>query len=55
MTSIASHDIIDQPAGPQVTQTAQPIWDEVIAGSLSVEEALNEVCAQIEPILAQNA
>jgi multiple sugar transport system substrate-binding protein len=55
MTTIASHDILDQPTGPQVTQTAGPIWDEVIAGSLSVEEALNEACAAIEPILAQNA
>jgi multiple sugar transport system substrate-binding protein len=55
MTSIASHDILDQPAGPQVTQTAGPIWDEVIAGNMSVEDALNEVCASIEPLLAQNA
>jgi multiple sugar transport system substrate-binding protein len=55
MTTIASHDILDQPADPQVTQTAGPIWDEVIAGSMSVEDALNEVCAEIEPILAQNA
>jgi multiple sugar transport system substrate-binding protein len=54
MTSIASHDILDQPADPQVTQTAGPIWDEVIAGSMSVEDALNEVCAQIEPLLAKN-
>jgi multiple sugar transport system substrate-binding protein len=55
MTTIASHDILDQPAGPRVTQTPGPIWDEVIAGNLSVEEALNEVCAAIEPLLAQNA
>ena len=55
MTTIASHDILDQPAGPRVTQTALPIWDEVIAGSLTVEEALNEVCAQVAPLLAQNA
>ena len=54
METIASHEIIDQPTGPQVTQTAQPIWDEVIAGNMSVEEALNEVCAQIEPIIAKN-
>jgi multiple sugar transport system substrate-binding protein len=55
LTTIASHDILDQPAGPRVTQTAGPIWDEVIAGTLSVEEALTEVCAAIEPLLAQNA
>ncbi|HEY7029788.1 MAG TPA: sugar ABC transporter substrate-binding protein [Thermomicrobiales bacterium] len=51
---IASHDIIDQPTGPQVTQTAGPIWDEVIAGNMSVEDALNEVCAEISPLLAKN-
>jgi multiple sugar transport system substrate-binding protein len=55
LTTIASHDILDQPAGPRVTQTAGPIWDEVIAGTLSVEEALTEACAAIEPLLAQNA
>ncbi len=55
LTTIASHDIIDQPAGPRVTQTAGPIWDEVIAGTLTVEEALTEACAAIEPLLAQNA
>jgi multiple sugar transport system substrate-binding protein len=55
MTTIASHDILDQPSGPRVTQTAGPIWDEVIAGSLTVEEGLTEACASIEPLLAQNA
>lgn len=54
LTTIASHEILDKPTGPQVTQTAGPIWDEVIAGSLSVEEALNEVCAAIDPLLAEN-
>ena len=38
-----------------MTQTAGPIWDEVIVGNLSVEEALNEVCASIDPLLAENA
>jgi multiple sugar transport system substrate-binding protein len=55
LTTIASHDILDQPAGPRVTQTAGPIWDEVIAGTLTVEEGLTEACASIEPLLAQNA
>lgn len=54
LTTIASHDILDSPVANQVTQTAQPIWDEVIAGNLSVEEAINEVGAAIEPLLAQN-
>jgi multiple sugar transport system substrate-binding protein len=55
METIASHEILDRPTGPQVTQTAGPIWDEVRAGNLSVEEGLNEVCASIEPIISQNA
>lgn len=55
LTSIASHDILDKPAASRVTQTAGPIWDEVLAGNLSVEEAIDEVCASIEPLLAQNA
>lgn len=55
LTSIASHDILDQPTGARVTQTAQAIWDEVIAGSLEVEPALQQICQAIEPILSQNA
>jgi multiple sugar transport system substrate-binding protein len=54
METIASHEILDQPTGPQVTQTAGPIWDEVRAGNMSVEDALNEVCASIEPLIAKN-
>lgn len=55
LTSIASHEILDKPTGPRVTQAAQAIWDEVIAGSLEVEPALQQICQAIDPILAQNA
>jgi multiple sugar transport system substrate-binding protein len=55
LTTIASHDILDSPVAPQVVQTAQPIWDEVIAGNMSVEDALNEIGDSIAPLLAQNA
>jgi multiple sugar transport system substrate-binding protein len=55
METIASHEIIDKPTGPQVTQTAGPIWDEVRAGNMSVEDGLNEVCASIQPLIAKNA
>jgi multiple sugar transport system substrate-binding protein len=54
MTTIASHDILDQPTGPKVTQVAQPIWDLVIAGQLKVKDALDQVAAAIEPIIAEN-
>jgi multiple sugar transport system substrate-binding protein len=54
MKSDASHDILDKPTGPMVTQTAGPIWDEVRAGNMSVEDALNEVCSEIQPILDKN-
>ena len=49
MRTIASHDIIDQPTGPQVTQAAGPIWDLVVAGQLSVKEACDQVFAAVDP------
>lgn len=54
MFSFASHDIIDQPTGPRVTQAAQPIWDLVVAGQLKVKDALDQVVAALEPIIAEN-
>jgi multiple sugar transport system substrate-binding protein len=53
-SGIASHDIIDQPTGPQVTQAAGPIWDLVVAGQLKVKDALDQVFAAVDPIIAQN-
>jgi multiple sugar transport system substrate-binding protein len=50
----ASHDIIDQPTGPKVTQAAQPIWDLVVAGQLKVKDALDQVFAAVDPIIAEN-
>ncbi len=54
MRTIASHDIIDQPTGPQVTQAAGPIWDLVVAGQLSVKDACDQVFAAVDPIIAAN-
>ncbi|MFL5807858.1 MAG: ABC transporter substrate-binding protein [Roseiflexaceae bacterium] len=54
MTTIATHDIIDQPSGPKVTQVAQPIWDLVVAGQLKVKDALDQVFAAVDPIIAEN-
>jgi multiple sugar transport system substrate-binding protein len=54
MRTIASHDIIDQPTGPRVTQAAQPIWDLVVAGQLGVKEACDQVFAAVDPIVAEN-
>ncbi|MEN9933581.1 MAG: hypothetical protein RLZZ387_160 [Chloroflexota bacterium] len=54
MKTIASHDIIDQPTGPRVTQAAQPIWDLVVAGQLSVKDACDQVFAAVDPIVAEN-
>jgi multiple sugar transport system substrate-binding protein len=51
---IASHDIIDQPTGPRVTQAAGPIWDLVVAGQLTVKDALAQVKAAVDPIVAEN-
>jgi multiple sugar transport system substrate-binding protein len=54
METIASHDIIDQPTGPQVTQAAGPIWDLVVAGQLGVKDACDQVFAAVDPIIAAN-
>lgn len=54
MKTIASHDIIDQPTGPRVTQAAGPIWDLVVAGQLSVKDACDQVFAAVDPIVAEN-
>ena len=54
LTTTASKNIIDQVAGPKVTQAAQPIWDLVVAGQLSVKDALDQIQAAIEPVLAEN-
>jgi multiple sugar transport system substrate-binding protein len=51
---IASHDIIDQPTGPQVTQAAGAIWDQVVAGQMSVADALNQIKEAVDPIIAEN-
>ncbi len=54
MRSFASHDIIDQPTGPKVTQAAGPIWDLVVAGQLKVKDALDQIKAAVDPIIAEN-
>ncbi|HWQ15266.1 MAG TPA: sugar ABC transporter substrate-binding protein [Roseiflexaceae bacterium] len=54
MRTIASHDILDQPTATRVVQTAQPIWDLVVAGQLDVKSALDQIAQAIEPIVAEN-
>ena len=54
LETFASHDILDQPTAPKVTQAAQPIWDLVVAGQLKVKDALDQIAAAIEPIIAEN-
>ncbi len=51
---IASHDILDMPTGPKVTQAAGAIWDQVVAGQMSVKDALNAIKAAVDPIIAEN-
>ncbi len=55
LNNYASHDILDQPSAAKVTQKAGAIWDLVVNNQLSVADALNQVCAEIEPILKENA
>jgi multiple sugar transport system substrate-binding protein len=54
MRTTASHEIIDQPTGPRVTQAAGPIWDLVVAGQLDVKSALDQIFAAVDPIVAEN-
>lgn len=54
MRTIASHDILDQPTASRVTQAAGPIWDLVVAGQLGVKDALEQVFAAVDPIIAEN-
>jgi multiple sugar transport system substrate-binding protein len=51
---IGTHDILDQPTSSRVTQAAGPIWDLVVAGQKSVKDALNDVFAAVDPIIAEN-
>jgi multiple sugar transport system substrate-binding protein len=52
--SIASHDVLDKPTGPKVSQKAGPIWDLVVNGQMTVPDALNQICKEIDPVLAEN-
>jgi len=54
LNSYATSDILHQPTTPKVTNTAQPIWDQVMGGKLAVKDALDQVTQQLTPILAQN-
>ncbi len=54
MNTIASHDVGDQPTAPKVSETAGPIWDLVVNQQLGVKEALDQICAAVDPILAAN-
>ena len=55
MAGLAKHDILDQPTTAKVTQAAGAIWDNVVAGTLSVKDAADQICKAIDPILAENA
>jgi multiple sugar transport system substrate-binding protein len=43
-----------QSTTPRVTQEAGPIWDLVVAGQLSVKDAIDQIGVAIEPIIAEN-
>ncbi len=54
LNEFASHDILDTPVAPQVVQKAGAIWDRVITGKLDIKQAVEQVCRDIEPLLAKN-
>ena len=54
LNTFASHNILDQPTAPRVTQAATPIWDLVVAGQLAVKDAIDQIGAALEPIIAEN-
>ncbi|RIJ77284.1 sugar ABC transporter substrate-binding protein [Nakamurella silvestris] len=55
LTSYATTEGVNfAPATPKVDATSRPIWDEVLGGNKSVEDACNEIVQKLTPILAQN-
>ncbi len=54
LNDFASHDILDQPTASRVSQAATPIWDLVVAGQLSVKDAIDQIGQAVEPIIAEN-
>ena len=55
LAGLAKHDILDQPTTAKVTQAAGAIWDQAVAGTLSIKDAADQICKAIDPILAENA
>lgn len=54
LKTYASHDLLDTPNGPEVSNAVKPIWDRVVAGELQVPDACKQVVAAANPILAKN-
>lgn len=55
LNTYGTNQVMHQPSAQKIVNTAQPIWDRVVAGSLGVKEGLDQVQQQIAPLLAQNA
>jgi len=55
LNEIGSADILYLPQTTKALDTASPIWDQVLAGKLSLEDGLNRIASELTPILAGNA
>lgn len=53
LESYATNDILYGPHTSQISDTATPIWDRVVAGQLSVQDGLTQVSQKVTPLLAQ--
>jgi len=54
LNTFARPDVMMSPMAHKATTAAQAVWDNVIAGRMTVPQALKQICSTIEPILAAN-
>ncbi|MFC4015567.1 ABC transporter substrate-binding protein [Nonomuraea purpurea] len=50
-----SDGVLRQPATPKLEDMTKPIWEQVMTGSLSVDEGLKQISERVTPMLAENA
>ena len=55
LNEFGSANFLFLPQTTEAVNAASPIWDQVVAGKLSVEEGCTKIAAALTPILAKNA
>jgi len=54
LNTYATPYVIMSPQGHKITTAAQSVWDLVVAGKMSVPQALKQITSTITPLLSQN-